>query len=87
MTDYRVPSMTFAPSLRAPKGRSNLIAPWRLLRRLRRALQRHVESPLSVTLLKGEFKISETIIVDVNEKGITFSRKVAAPLAETGTAV
>jgi ATP-dependent Clp protease ATP-binding subunit ClpC len=35
-------------------------------RPLRRALQKHVESPLSVSLLSGEFKNSETILVDVD---------------------
>jgi ATP-dependent Clp protease ATP-binding subunit ClpC len=35
-------------------------------RPLRRALQKHVESPLSVSLLSGEFKDGETILVDVD---------------------
>jgi ATP-dependent Clp protease ATP-binding subunit ClpC len=52
-------------------------------RPLRRALQRYVESPLSVALLKGEFKIGETVMVDVGEKGITFRQKVAEPAVET----
>ena len=52
-------------------------------RPLRRALQRYVESPLSVALLKGEFKIGETVMVDVGEKGITFRQKVAEPALET----
>ena len=51
-------------------------------RPLRRSLQRYVESPLSVALLKGEFKIGETVVVDVDETGITFSKKVAAPIVE-----
>ncbi len=46
-------------------------------RPLRRALQRHVESPLSVALLRGEFKIGDTVVVDVNEQGITFGHSVA----------
>lgn len=36
-------------------------------RPLRRALQKHVESPLSVRLLAGEFSEGDTIIVDVDE--------------------
>ena len=36
-------------------------------RPLRRALQKHVESPLSVSLLSGEFSSGETILVDVNK--------------------
>jgi ATP-dependent Clp protease ATP-binding subunit ClpC len=38
-------------------------------RPLRRALQKHVESPLSIRLLGGEFKSGETAWVDVDEKG------------------
>ncbi len=38
-------------------------------RPLRRALQKHVESPLSVSLLSGEFSSGGTILVDVDEKG------------------
>ncbi|HZY43394.1 MAG TPA: AAA family ATPase, partial [Anaerolineae bacterium] len=44
-------------------------------RPLRRALQRHVESPLSVKMLKGEFKVGDTIMVDANESGLVFSQK------------
>jgi ATP-dependent Clp protease ATP-binding subunit ClpC len=35
-------------------------------RPLRRALQKHVESPLSVSLLSGQFSASDTIVVDVD---------------------
>jgi ATP-dependent Clp protease ATP-binding subunit ClpC len=45
-------------------------------RPLRRTLQKHVESPLSVRLLRGEFQSGDTIIVDVGEEGLTFERKV-----------
>ncbi len=38
-------------------------------RPLRRALQKHVESPLSIRLLGGDFKNGETAWVDVDEKG------------------
>jgi len=37
-------------------------------RPLRRALQKHVESPLSVKLLGGEFQSGDTVIVDVTEQ-------------------
>ena len=37
-------------------------------RPLRRALQKHVESPLSVSLLGGEFSTGDTIMVDVDEE-------------------
>ena len=36
-------------------------------RPLRRALQRHVESPLSVKLLHGDFSAGDTVIVDIDE--------------------
>jgi len=37
-------------------------------RPLQRALQKHVESPLSVNLLEGEFSAGDTIIVDVDQE-------------------
>jgi ATP-dependent Clp protease ATP-binding subunit ClpC len=40
-------------------------------RPLRRALQKHVESPLSVSLLSGEFHEGDTILVDVDEESNT----------------
>jgi ATP-dependent Clp protease ATP-binding subunit ClpC len=45
-------------------------------RPLRRTLQKQVESPLSVKLLRGDFKDGDTIIVDYNETdGLVFIRK------------
>jgi ATP-dependent Clp protease ATP-binding subunit ClpC len=38
-------------------------------RPLRRALQKHVESPLSIRVLGGEFKTGDSVWVDVDEKG------------------
>jgi ATP-dependent Clp protease ATP-binding subunit ClpC len=38
-------------------------------RPLRRALQKHVESPLSVSLLGGNYSPGDTIVVDVDEAG------------------
>ncbi len=43
-------------------------------RPLRRALQRFVESPLSVELLKGHFAPGDKVCVDVDDNGITFER-------------
>ena len=45
-------------------------------RPLRRALQRYVESPLSVQLLRGEFKRGDVVVVDAtDEEGIVFRLK------------
>jgi ATP-dependent Clp protease ATP-binding subunit ClpC len=42
-------------------------------RPLRRTLQKQVESPLSVQLLRGDFKAGDTIVVDYNEtEGLVF---------------
>jgi ATP-dependent Clp protease ATP-binding subunit ClpC len=43
-------------------------------RPLKRALQRYVESPLSVRLLKGEFSRGDHVLIDVAEGGLTFTR-------------
>jgi ATP-dependent Clp protease ATP-binding subunit ClpC len=48
-------------------------------RPLRRALQKHVESSLSVSLLSGEFKSGDKVIVDVDEETETL---VFRPLGE-----
>ncbi|HEX6305482.1 MAG TPA: AAA family ATPase [Anaerolineales bacterium] len=37
-------------------------------RPLKRALQKHVESPLSISLLSGEFSSGDTIVVDVDQE-------------------
>jgi ATP-dependent Clp protease ATP-binding subunit ClpC len=45
-------------------------------RPLRRALQRFVESPLSVQLLKGTFRRGDVVLVDASEtEGLTFTRQ------------
>jgi ATP-dependent Clp protease ATP-binding subunit ClpA len=44
-------------------------------RPLRRALQRHVESPLSVQLLKGDFAEGDHLMID-EQDGKLVSRKV-----------
>jgi ATP-dependent Clp protease ATP-binding subunit ClpC len=38
-------------------------------RPLRRALQKYVESPLSISMLSGEFTAGDTILVEVEEAG------------------
>jgi ATP-dependent Clp protease ATP-binding subunit ClpC len=55
-------------------------------RPLRRALQRYVESPLSVKMLKGEFKVGDTILVDANDEGLVFSQLEKVPQLEPVTA-
>jgi ATP-dependent Clp protease ATP-binding subunit ClpC len=48
-------------------------------RPLRRALQKFVESPLSVSLLSGEFKKGDTVIVDVDQES---NQLVFRPMSE-----
>ena len=43
-------------------------------RPLKRALQRYVESPLSVKLLKGEFATGDRIRIDATDDELTFTR-------------
>ncbi len=44
-------------------------------RPLRRAIQKYVESPLSVKILRGEFQQGDTVIVDyMEEEGVVFRR-------------
>ncbi len=53
-------------------------------RPLRRALQRYVESPLSKSLLKGEFKAGDVVYVDVNVAGgdeLVFTKQPDQPIA------
>ena len=49
-------------------------------RPLRRALQKHVESPLSIRLLSGEFKSADSVWVDVDEKGEHLVFRTAEPI-------
>jgi ATP-dependent Clp protease ATP-binding subunit ClpC len=50
-------------------------------RPLRRALQKYIESPLSMQLLSGDFKRGDTVVVDVDEVGenLTFARPGEQP--------
>ncbi len=50
-------------------------------RPLRRALERHVENPLSAKLLRVEFGQGDTIVVDLGDKGLTFSVKKRADVS------
>jgi ATP-dependent Clp protease ATP-binding subunit ClpC len=53
-------------------------------RPLRRALQKHVESPLSVRMLKGDFKAGDTVVADHTEaEGIVFQRLEADAARKT----
>ncbi|MBU2609306.1 MAG: AAA family ATPase [Chloroflexi bacterium] len=47
-------------------------------RPLRRAVERYVENPLSTRVLRGEFKESDTVIVDLVDDELTFTARVAA---------
>jgi ATP-dependent Clp protease ATP-binding subunit ClpC len=44
-------------------------------RPLRRALQRYVENPLSIKLLRGDFEKGDVVIVDVNDEGLIFQTR------------
>lgn len=47
-------------------------------RPLRRAIQRHIENPLSAKILRGEFKEGDIISVSADTEGLTFTVKKAA---------
>ena len=49
-------------------------------RPLRRAIQRHVESPLSKKILQGEFQEGDSILVDLSPDGLVFTKGKAAAL-------
>jgi ATP-dependent Clp protease ATP-binding subunit ClpC len=53
-------------------------------RPLRRALQKHVESPLSISLLSGQFAAGDTILVDVDE---TVNKLVFRPVSDVGQGI
>ncbi|MCL0053144.1 AAA family ATPase [Dehalococcoidales bacterium] len=44
-------------------------------RPLRRAIERYVENPLSTRILRSEFTQGDTIIVDLSDDGLSFSKK------------
>jgi ATP-dependent Clp protease ATP-binding subunit ClpC len=47
-------------------------------RPLRRALQRYIESPLSVCLLRGDYASGDRVLVDVGEEGPEFCQEKPA---------
>ncbi|MEZ4510684.1 MAG: AAA family ATPase [Chloroflexota bacterium] len=51
-------------------------------RPLRRAIQRHVESPLSMQMLKGMFNAGDRVRIDVEDDELKFIRLEAAPRIE-----
>nr|WP_322509932.1 AAA family ATPase [Anaerolinea sp.] len=53
-------------------------------RPLRRALQKYVESPLSVSLLSGEFKPGDRVLVEIQDERPVF-RKLEEPAGEPST--
>jgi ATP-dependent Clp protease ATP-binding subunit ClpC len=44
-------------------------------RPLKRALQKHVESPLSISLLSAEFTTGDTVLVDIEDDDVVFQKK------------
>ena len=48
-------------------------------RPLKRALQRFVESPLSIKMLEGEFAKGDLVLVDAQDDGLSFVRQEEAP--------
>ncbi len=51
-------------------------------RPLKRALQKHVESPLSVSLLSGEFSAGDTVLVDIEDDQVVFKHKEAVDISK-----
>ena len=51
-------------------------------RPLKRALQKHVESPLSISLLSGEFSTGDTVLVDIEDDGVVFKKKEAVEISQ-----
>ncbi len=47
-------------------------------RPLRRAIEHHIENPLSTKLLRGEFKEGDTIAINIKDNHLTFTAKAAA---------
>jgi len=57
-------------------------------RPLRRALQKYIESPLSVQMLRGDFKAGDVVTVEYDQdKGISFSRAAASPAVKVDQTV
>jgi ATP-dependent Clp protease ATP-binding subunit ClpC len=56
-------------------------------RPLKRALQKYVESPLSIRLLSGEFTSGDTIVADVDEAGNMIFRLESEAISTEQTSV
>lgn len=54
-------------------------------RPLKRALQKHVESPLSISLLSGEFVRGDTVMVDIVDDELSFSKKETMKVSKIET--
>ncbi len=55
-------------------------------RPLRRALQKYVESPLSIRILSGDFKDGDEVVVDITEDSkITFEKIAESPKPKKGS--
>ncbi|MBD2439457.1 ATP-dependent chaperone ClpB [Nostoc sp. FACHB-110] len=52
-------------------------------RPLKRAIRREVENPIATKILENTFIAGDTILIDKNENGLTFSKKQPAKLAVT----
>jgi ATP-dependent Clp protease ATP-binding subunit ClpC len=52
-------------------------------RPLKRAIQRYVESPLSVRLLRGEFKSGDRVRIDMADDQLTFTLLESGPVPQT----
>jgi len=52
-------------------------------RPLRRTLQKRVESPMSVKLLRGEFQAGDIVVVDVDEGGLIFQEAESSTMTVT----
>jgi len=56
-------------------------------RPLKRALQKHVESPLSISMLSGEFTAGDTVVVDIEDNDVVFNKKETVEVSKTDKAV
>ncbi len=52
-------------------------------RPLRRTLQKRVESPMSVKLLRGEYQPGDTVVVDADQEGLSFQKAEASAVPVT----
>ncbi|MFC2035036.1 ATP-dependent Clp protease ATP-binding subunit [Chloroflexota bacterium] len=51
-------------------------------RPLRRAVERHLENPLSSKILRGEFNEDDTVLVDLTDDALNFTAKVTETMAQ-----